>query len=82
MVINQNNTKKVYFFRGTRSVLGDNSEKIPNKLKKKVICKETQIIYNSTTEAANAVGVFPSNITNCAKNKRRTAGGYHWEYVK
>ena len=57
-------------------------EKIPNKLKKKVICKETQIIYNSTTEAANAVGVFPSNITNCAKNKRRTAGGYHWEYVK
>ena len=57
-------------------------EKIPNKLKKKVICKETQIIYNSTTEAANAVGVFPSNITNCAKNKRRSAGGYHWEYVK
>ena len=27
MVNNQNNTKKVKFFRGTRSVLGDNSEK-------------------------------------------------------
>lgn len=31
MVDNQNNTKKVYFFRGTRSVLGDNSETILNK---------------------------------------------------
>jgi len=57
-------------------------EKMPNKLKKKVICKETQIIYNSTTEAAKAVGILPGNITNCAKKNRKTAGGYHWEYVK
>lgn len=71
--------KEKYTLENILKIIDD---KMPNKLKKKVICKETQIIYNSTTEAAKAVGILPGNITNCAKKNRKTAGGYHWEYVK
>ena len=59
----------------------------PNKGKtlscfyKKVICVETQIIYDSIKDASIAVNIPSSNISECAKHKRETAKGFHWEYV-
>lgn len=38
--------------------------------------------FNSIAEAGNKSGVDASCITKCCKNKRATAGGYKWKYVK
>lgn len=48
---------------------------------KKVICVETQKIYNSITEAGKSVGIKKgSHIFDCCIGKRHSCGGYHWNY--
>ena len=51
-------------------------------LRKKVICVETQIIYDCITNAAKAVNTDIGNIGRCANHKRKTAAGFHWEFIK
>lgn len=48
-----------------------------------VICIETKIIYKSSEEAQRQTGINAINIGRCCKKHqyRKTAGGYHWEYV-
>ena len=49
---------------------------------KKVLCIETQTVYNSVNEATKAVGLgSPSCISECCTGKRNIAGGYHWKFV-
>lgn len=59
-------------------------EKMKNKdmsfCSKKVICIETNIIYNSIREASRKLNVSQPNITRAIKNNIR-CGGYHWEIV-
>lgn len=45
---------------------------------KKVICKETGIIYESIAEAGREIQRQESNIKACCIDKRKTCGGYHW----
>ena len=49
---------------------------------KPVKCIETEIIYDSMVEASKQTNIPRPNILVCCKNHLRTAGGYHWEYVK
>lgn len=37
--------------------------------------------YNSVIEAAKSVGVKPNSISMCLTKKRKTVGGYRWEYA-
>ena len=46
---------------------------------KKVICIETQIVYNSMREAAKSINRSQGNITTSAKTGSK-CGGYHWKY--
>ena len=48
---------------------------------KKVKCIETGIIYSSLTEASLKLKIDCSSIGKCCKGLRKTAGGFHWEYV-
>jgi hypothetical protein len=49
---------------------------------KKVLCVETKIVYDSLKEAVIAVNLKTHTpISMCCSGKRKTAGGYHWEYV-
>lgn len=48
---------------------------------KKVKCVETGIIYCSTQECARQTGLSQSRIWECCVGKRKTCGGYHWEYI-
>lgn len=48
---------------------------------KPIICIETKIQYIGLLEAERQTGISHSNICNCLKGKRQTAGGYHWDYV-
>jgi len=48
---------------------------------RKVRCIETRVVYESQRFAASATGAQQSKISECCKGTRKTAGGYHWEYV-
>lgn len=48
---------------------------------KKILCVEAGVIYNSITDAANSVGVDRSTISKVCRGKRKTTGGYHWQYI-
>ena len=49
---------------------------------KPIICIETGIIYKSSCEASRKLKISQSGISLCCLNKRKTAGGYHFKYVK
>lgn len=49
---------------------------------RKVLCVETGEVFNSLTDAANAKKCLSSTICSvCKKTGKKTAGGYHWEYI-
>lgn len=65
-----------------RSARRKNIQVCINSNKKKVICVETGIQYDSVHEAGLAVGLKGgSTIVRACKNNDKTAGGYHWKYV-
>lgn len=47
---------------------------------KKVICIETNIIYDSITKASKSTNIHSSSISNVCHGKRKTAGGFHWRF--
>lgn len=48
---------------------------------KKVLCIETNVIYNNCSEAANSINVNRASISRVCRGERKTAGGLHWKYV-
>ncbi len=55
----------------------------PNINKRKMVkCVETNVIYNSTQEAERQTRIAQGSISRVCNGKRKTAGGFHWEYVK
>ena len=61
---------------------GTGKERSAKSRQKKVICIETQQIFDSVTKAAKAVNVSPSHISECCRGKLKTSGGYHWAYYE
>lgn len=49
---------------------------------KKVLCVETHTIYGSLREAYRDTGIKHGSISSACLGKSKTAGGFHWEYVK
>jgi len=60
---------------GKQRVRKINSE----RLSKKVRCVETGEIFESAKKASEITSI--KNICNAARGARKTAGGYHWEYL-
>ena len=56
-------------------------KKYNEKNMKKILCVETNIIYNSLNEASRILNISQGNISMCLCGKRNIAGGYHWQYV-
>ena len=48
---------------------------------KKVRCVETNTIYESIAEAGRKIQRQEANIKSCCIGKRKTCGGYHWEWA-
>ena len=46
-----------------------------------VRCIETGIIYSSAYAAQRETKIRQSGICSCCHGRRKTAGGYHWEYA-
>jgi len=49
---------------------------------KKVLCVETGEIFESVHEAERQTGVNQSTISKACSGKRKTAGGYHWQFFE
>lgn len=52
------------------------------KPKKRVLCIETNTIYNSLIEADKATGVSFKNISAVCRGKRARAGGFTWKFIE
>lgn len=51
-------------------------------LRKKVICVETNVIYESIVSAYTSLNIHRTSISECLNGRRKTAGGYHWKYYE
>ena len=51
------------------------------KMKRKILCVEAGIIYESLSGAAKALKIHTSGISAVLAGRTKTAGGYHWEYA-
>ena len=56
------------------------TEEAKIKKSKPCICVETNIVYYGLKEASIKTQVSYCNIYRCCNGKRKTAGGYHWQY--
>ena len=54
--------------------------KLAKSRMKPVLCIETNIIYQSITEANKLIGTSTS-ILRCLRGEYKTSGGYHWKYL-
>lgn len=55
---------------------------LPNKTITPIRCVETGEVFKTMSQAERATGVHHSGISMAASGKKRkTAGGYHWEYI-
>ena len=52
-----------------------------NQTRRKVICVETGIIYNSISEAEAQTNATLTGIVKCCTKVRKTSGGFHWAYI-
>lgn len=57
-------------------------DKMRNSLIKSVICVESGIVYESVTDASKKTKINAGGISVCCHNHKRTAGGYHWCFLK
>ena len=51
------------------------------QLMKSIYCEELARVFTSVNEAASTMNINQSSISNCLAGRRKTAGGYHFEYI-
>lgn len=61
-------------------ILNRNNIKLRGNIRP-VKCVETGIVYESVTEAQRQTGIAKNGISACCRGKRKTSGGFHWEFV-
>ena len=60
---------------------GNRNDKVRKTLGKKVLCIETNIIYDSIHEAGIKNNIRPAMISRCCNGNRKTVHGYHWKFI-
>lgn len=58
----------------------EHKKKISDVMKKQVLCVETDIIYESISDASEKTGISLSGISAVCNGRRKTSGGYHWKF--
>ena len=48
---------------------------------KKVLCVESNRVFDSLHDASRILGINFKNISAVCRGKRKTAGGYHWNFI-
>ena len=60
---------------------GTRNERTAQKRMKRVMCNETNVVFESLEEAAKAFGVCKTAIANCLKGRSKTCAGHTWSYA-
>ena len=61
---------------------GTRTERSAKAHGKRVLCVETNTIYDSIAQASRETGLSHGNICQCCKGQiYKTVGGFHWKYV-
>ena len=61
---------------------GTRNKRASEKHQKPVLCVELNQIFSSLTEAAKQLRLNVGNLGSVLAGRRKTAGGYHWEYAE
>lgn len=61
---------------------GRHNERVSKTQSKLIYCVELDKTFQGIRPAAKEIGEFPQHICRALKQPTRTAGGYHWQYVK
>ena len=66
-----------------RDILKRNNIKLrdPGSPKRAVKCVELDKVFDSSIIAMRETGAHKSNIVACCNGRKKSAGGYHWEYA-
>ena len=48
---------------------------------REVVCIETGEVFVNATQAGKATNIARQHINACCTGKRKSAGGYHWQYL-
>lgn len=48
---------------------------------RKVVCIETNVVYDTITDAAEAVGISRKCVNDTCLGRQKSAAGYHWKYI-
>lgn len=57
-------------------------EKLKKILSKKVICLETNVVYDSTMNVQRTLGYLSPAISACCRGKTHTSYGFHWQFYE
>lgn len=63
------------------NVYGSRLRKSAEKRSKPVKCVETGEVFQNAYDAQRRTGVSQSRISVCCNGRRKTTGGFHWEFV-
>ena len=64
------------------NVHNNRAEKVASKERKRVYCVELNKIFDGQSTAARELNISQGNISSCCRNKKKTAGGFHWRYIE
>ena len=68
--------------RGKHKGQSENMKRERNPRARKVVCIETNMIFNTIIEASEYYNISKNSIANCVRGASKTAGGYHWRYYE
>lgn len=78
---NQLTTNGLHWKYADENITLEEIEKTRKKSKKKVLCVETNIIYDSPKDAANKLNLDNNAIGKCCRGVCKTYKNYHWRYI-
>lgn len=74
-------TSKENSNHGTKLQRSANAQIGVPRARHKVLCVETDTIYNSTCDAARQTGFDANHISACCRGEQHTSNGFHWKYL-
>ena len=61
---------------------GTRNQRTSEKHKKQIYCVELNKIFDSQKQATEELKISAASISCCCNGKQKTAGGYHFEFIK
>lgn len=80
-VTSKENSRNLFTYHKIKNLGRQSILKAIDKTRKKIICVETGVIYNSVREAAKELKITPSSFTKPLKDPRYRTKKLHWRYV-